>query len=127
MRKARRPQDFVPVVESCDVISETTSVISAIVHFKPGVAHARSIKETCKLSLPCRLDYDMEDGSVAANVISSGTNGNGDDLFLTFFFSWEHPELEDGSEEAKRVEESHGRVRTDIPARNSIRTNPVAR
>ncbi len=93
-RKARRPQDFVPVVESCEILSETAPdageggrVIRAVVVFKPdsGVAHALRISETCTLRPPCRLDYDMDDGSTAVNIVSSSADG---ELFLTFVFAW---------------------------------------
>ena len=109
-RKARRPQDFVTVVDTCEILSEIGNAITAIVTFKPGVAHARSIKEVCTLRAPCRLDYEIEDGSTAVNVISVGPSRQEEDLLLTFVFGWEHPELVKGSEAAKRVEENHWKV-----------------
>lgn len=107
MRKARRPGDFVPVVEGCEIHSETEDSIVCTVTFKEGVAHARSIKEACKLRPPCRLEYVMEGGSTAVNIISTGTAGKEDDLFLTFLFEWDHPELEEGSGAAEEAEENH--------------------
>src|SRR3569833_3613385 len=76
-RKARQPQDFVPVVDTCEILSETEYAISCVVVFKPdsGVAHALRIAETCTLHAPCRLAYEIEDGSSAVNVISSGPEG----------------------------------------------------
>src|SRR5204863_2241400 len=109
-RKARRPQDFVAVIDTCEILFETDDAITCTVTFKPGVAHARSIKEVCRLRAPCRLDYEIEDGSMGVNIISAGPSRQGDDLFLTFVFGWKHPELVEGSEEAKQVEENHWKV-----------------
>lgn len=114
-RKARRPQDFVAVVDTCEILFETGDSITCTVTFKPGVAHARKIKEVCTLRAPCRLDYEIEDGSTAVNVISDGPSRQEDDLFLTFAFGWKHPELLEGSDETKRVEENHWKVGLKFP------------
>lgn len=55
VRKARQPQDFVPVVSSCTILSETPQSISAEVYFHPGVGHARVIRETCTFHPPCKV------------------------------------------------------------------------
>ena len=108
-RKARRPQDFVPVVDTCEISSEIDGVISCVVIFKAdsGVAHAKRIKETCTLRPPCRLDYQIEDGSSAVNVISSGPKG---ELFLTFVFAWVHEGLMEGTDEFREVEQNYNMV-----------------
>ncbi|PKS04987.1 hypothetical protein jhhlp_008353 [Lomentospora prolificans] len=110
VRKARRPQDFVPVVSSCEIITETDTKIEAVVNFKPGVAHATRIREVCTLQAPCRLDYAMEDGSMSVNIVSMGPGRRTEDLVLTFYFSWEHPGVEEGSTEAKEIFENHLKV-----------------
>lgn len=107
LRKARRPQDFVPVVRSCTILAETPTRISAEVSFHPGVGHASVIRETCTLYPPCRLDYDMEGGSTAVNIVSEMP---GDGLMLTFVFGWAHPDVEEGSEHARQLEETHREV-----------------
>ncbi|CAI4215526.1 unnamed protein product [Parascedosporium putredinis] len=107
MHKARRPQDFVPVVSGCEILSEAETSIEAIVYFEPGVAHATTIRETCTLRAPSRLDYDMEDGSTATNIISLGSSGNPEDLILTFCFGWEHAGVEEGSQEAQDILSNH--------------------
>ncbi len=108
-RKARRPQDFVPVVDTCEIHAEVDNVISCTVVFKSdaSVAHAMRITETCTLSAPCRLDYKIEDGSSAVNVISSGAGG---ELFLTFAFAWRHEGLVAGSDEARALEQKYREV-----------------
>jgi hypothetical protein len=108
-RKARRPQDFVPVVDTCEILSEVDGIISCIVVFKrdSGVAHAKRIKETCTLKAPCRLDYEIEDGSSAVNIISFGPGG---ELLLTFGFAWLHEGLEEGSDEMQDIKRNHQEV-----------------
>lgn len=107
LRKARQPQEFVPVVSGCTVFSETPTSISAEVSFHPGVGHAGVIKETCTLHPPCRLDYDMEGGSTAVNVVSETSGG---ELMLTFVFGWVHPGVGEGSDEVSELEENHREV-----------------
>ncbi|SPO05126.1 uncharacterized protein DNG_07811 [Cephalotrichum gorgonifer] len=104
VRKARRPQDFVPVVKGCAVTSETPTQIAAEVYFHPGVEHALAIKEVCTLRAPSRLDYAMEGGSTAVNIVSRTPAG---DLMLTFVFEWAHPDVAEGSEKAAEVEQGH--------------------
>lgn len=43
-------------------------------------------------------------GSKIANYVSQGPSGEATDLFMTFAFEWRHPEVEGGSDEAKRLE-----------------------
>ncbi|KAE8453869.1 hypothetical protein EG329_007645 [Mollisiaceae sp. DMI_Dod_QoI] len=107
--KARLPQDFVPVVSSCEIHSEVDNVITATVFFKSDseVAHPRTIRETCTLSKPWRLDYLMEDGSRAMNVVSLGDGVGEGELFLSFVFRWVHKDVVPGSEEEGRLEERH--------------------
>lgn len=107
LRKARRPQDFVPVVSGCTILSETPTSISAEVSFHPGVGHASVIKVTCTVHPPCRLNYDMEGGSTAVNIVSEMPGG---ELMLTFVFEWAHPGVAEGSEHARQLAETHKRV-----------------
>lgn len=107
VRKAHRPQDFIPVVSSFTILSETPTRVAGEVSFHPGVGHARVIRQVCTLHAPCRIDYDIEGGSSAVNTISEMPGG---DLVLTFVFRWAHPGVEDGSYEEKRLREGHVEV-----------------
>lgn len=132
-RKARHPEEFVPVVARCEILHNTAvsaagtgtgadeEEIECIVHFRPGVPHAAQIHETCTLHAPCRLDYAMEDGSTAVNVIGVGPSllaegegvkkGDGqEELYLTFAFCWEHVGLERGGEEEKVLRDRYEKV-----------------
>ena len=44
-RKIRFAQEFVPVIEGCDVLEEKDGVVTREVHFKPGVAPKLKAKE----------------------------------------------------------------------------------
>lgn len=105
-RKARRPEDFIPVVSTSTILSETPTRVTSEVSFHPGVGHARVIRETCTLRAPCRIDYEIEGGSTAVNVVSEMEG----ELVLTFVFGWVHPAVEDGGEEEKRLREGHVEV-----------------
>lgn len=41
------------------------------------------------------------------NIISASASGAPEELFLTFVFHWPHPDVEEGSEEAKKLEEKY--------------------
>lgn len=103
-RKARRPQDFIPVVSSFTILSETPTRVSGEVSFHPGVGHARVIREVCTLHAPCRIDYELEGGSTAVNAVSEMPGG---ELVLTFVFGWVHEGVEEGSDEERRLREGH--------------------
>ncbi len=112
-RKARLPQEFVPVVDVCDIHWDTEDAVACTVKFKDGdaVAHERVIHEICRLRPPYRLDYEIMDGSKATNIISTGPGLNGEnELFLTFVFSWVHPDLTIGDDRIKQIELQHKEV-----------------
>ena len=110
VRKAHRPQDFIPVVSSCTILTETPTRISSEVSFHPGVGHARVIREVCTLHAPCRIDYELEGGSTAVNTVSEMPGG---ELVLTFVFGWVHPEIREGSEDEKRLRAGH--IEVELP------------
>jgi hypothetical protein len=106
-RKVRRAQEFVPVITSCEVLSEdkvdTGSRVVRQVNFQPGVGPKPSdvpVKETCLLFAPSRVDFRQEDGAVISNVISKGPDG---ELLMTYIFEVRRPDVPDT--EADKVAE----------------------
>ncbi|KAH9906302.1 DUF1857-domain-containing protein [Xylariomycetidae sp. FL2044] len=119
-RKVRRAQEFVPVILSCEVLSTETLPSSADggggneqvvreVQFAAGDGRpsGRPIRETCVHYAPCRVVFLQEDGSSIVNVVSRGPEG---ELYMTYVFEWRRPEVEEGSEEAKALEESNWKM-----------------
>jgi hypothetical protein len=147
-RKARHPEEFVPVVAGCEILRDTAlsspgtdsshppssnspathdEEVECIVRFRPGVPHAMQIRNKCTLRAPCRLDYTMEDGSTAVNLIGVGpsllplvhADAEGDrekagdeeeELYLTFAFCWEHVGLVRGGEEERVLRDRYEKV-----------------
>ncbi|KAI1807075.1 DUF1857-domain-containing protein [Daldinia bambusicola] len=112
-RKVRRAQDFVPIIEECNVLSEEPSqetgnlTIIREVRFAAGkepnsASKGGLVKETCIHYPPCRVDFGQPDGSNISNIVSEGPDG---ELFMTYAFEWRYPGVEKGSEEAKKLEE----------------------
>ncbi|KAI1475692.1 hypothetical protein K445DRAFT_53523 [Daldinia sp. EC12] len=112
-RKVRRAQDFVPIIEECNVLSEETSqetgnlTVVREVRFVAGQepnngSGGSLVKETCIHYPPCRVDFEQPDGSNISNIVSEGPDG---ELLMTYAFEWEHPGVKEGSEEAKKLEE----------------------
>ncbi|KAI0169168.1 DUF1857-domain-containing protein [Hypoxylon sp. FL1284] len=112
-RKTRRPQDFVPAIEGCRILSETAADANDDGHphvvrevrfragqFAPGAGAV--VRETCVHMASRRADFFQPDGSSVANVVSDGPAG---ELLLTFAFEWRYPDAEAGGDEAVALEE----------------------
>ncbi|GAB1316917.1 Bet v I/Major latex protein domain-containing protein [Madurella fahalii] len=111
-RKVRHAEEFVPLIEACEVVSEEKSetgeeVITRLVTFRQrpdaGPNAGKQVKEVCKLHAPCRVDFFQEDGSKIANYVTSGEGG---ELYMTYVFEWRHATVEAESEEARKLEET---------------------
>ncbi|KAF3057022.1 hypothetical protein GL218_06095 [Daldinia childiae] len=109
-RKVRRAQDFVPIIEECNVLSEEeTGNLTVIreVRFTAGQepdsgSGGRLVKEVCTHYPPCRVDFGQPDGSSISNIVSEGPDG---ELLMTYAFEWRYPGAKQGSDEAKKLEE----------------------
>lgn len=54
------------------------------------------------MSLLAKVDFrNLDTGSFINNTISQGKDET--DLYLTFYFEWQHPKMQEGSEEAKKT------------------------
>lgn len=123
-RKVRRAQDFVPIIEECAVLSEETDgrtgnlKVVREVRFKAGFEPAAAaggalVRETCVHFAPRRVDFEQPDGSTIANIVSDGPDG---ELLMTYAFEWRYPDVKEGSEEAKALEEKSWKVRLFVPS-----------
>ncbi|KAI0837164.1 DUF1857-domain-containing protein [Hypoxylon sp. FL0890] len=112
-RKVLHAEEFVPVIEECHVLSgeedKTTGnfKVTRQVRFKPGSepssgAGGTLVKEVVVHYPPCRVDFEQPDGSTIANIVSQNADG---ELEMTYAFEWKYPDVEEGSEEAKALEE----------------------
>ena len=105
-RKIRHGDEFVPVIESCDVISEYDDpksgnhIVEREAVFKPGTGPSGKVKEVCESFGQTRVDFHQMNGSLVMNLISRGPDG---ELFMTYSFDWLHPEVDEGDSE--KVEE----------------------
>ncbi|RYP16599.1 hypothetical protein DL765_005060 [Monosporascus sp. GIB2] len=111
-RKVRRAYEFVPVITSCEVLSEgktddgdKVKIVREVVFSpdgpRPGGA---AVKEVCVHYPPSRVDFQQEDGSTITNLVSKGPEG---ELLMTYSFEWRHPDVEEGSAKAAELEETH--------------------
>jgi hypothetical protein len=98
-RKIRFAQEFVPVIESCDVLEEKDGVVTREVVFKKGMGPKDRAKEVVRGFWPSWVDFEQEDGSHIKNIISDGDDG---DLFMTYAFEFRLPGVEEGSEQAEK-------------------------
>lgn len=113
-RKVRRAQDFVPIIVSCEVLSEEQTAkgfsVTREVRFKGA---ASSVKEVCNHYAPSRVDFEQDNGSFISNIVSKGPDG---ELLMTYAFEWRHPNVAEGSDEAEKLEAEHWKVKLpDMP------------
>ncbi|KAH7085100.1 hypothetical protein BKA63DRAFT_559750 [Paraphoma chrysanthemicola] len=98
--KIRFAQDFVPIIESCTVLSDENGVVVRDVKFKDGAGPISRAKETVRSFWPSWVDFVQEDGSVIKNIVSDGPGGGVEDLQMTYAFEFNLPKIEEGSAEA---------------------------
>lgn len=61
-RKVRFAQEFVPVIESCEVLRDEGNEIEREVLFKPAAEQAKEgekVKEICKMFEPCKVSLSL--------------------------------------------------------------------
>ncbi|KAH7009872.1 hypothetical protein EDB80DRAFT_892003 [Ilyonectria destructans] len=122
-RKVRRAYEFVSVITACEVISEEGPEdgykVVRQATFAPGIRKGGDTAvETCLHYPPNRVDFHQEDGSNVANIVSKGPDG---ELLMTYSFGWRHPDIAEGSEEAKKIEENYWKM-SKIAVEGSINT-----
>ncbi|OTB04389.1 hypothetical protein M426DRAFT_320760 [Hypoxylon sp. CI-4A] len=112
-RKVRLPQEFVPIIKACTILSEETLPetgnlrVVREAQFLPGSQPAcadgeNRVREVCTYLPPCKIEFAQPDGSSVENVVSTGPDG---ELLMTYVFEWRFPGVDEGSAEAKRLEE----------------------
>ena len=100
-RKIRFAQEFVPIIESCTVLSDKDGVVDRVVKFKEGMAPKGEARETVRGNGNSWVDFVQEDGTTVRNIISESGEGGDANLYMTYVFEFDFPHLEDGSEGAK--------------------------
>jgi hypothetical protein len=130
-RKIRFAQEFVPVIESCEVLEEKDGVVTREVVFKKGMGPKDRAKEVVRGFWPSWVDFEQEDGSHIKNIISDGADGG---LYMTYAFEFRLPGVQEGSEQAeKEVQRLKGvsaysfpvshRLRKESHSRGRVQTN----
>ncbi|KAI1841572.1 hypothetical protein JX265_004698 [Neoarthrinium moseri] len=123
-RKVRRAQEFVPVIKSCDVVSEKQTAKGLVVvrdvqfTFAGPKGDVTPIREVCTHFAPCRIDFEQENGSFVSNIVSKGPDG---ELLMTYSFVWIDESLQEGSPEVEKVENEHWQ-RAKMAVEGSINT-----
>lgn len=112
----RFAQEFVPVIESCTVLDESSEgVVTRDVVFKKGMGPKDRAREVVTGYWPCWVDFEQEDGSHVRNIVSDGASGDADDLHMTYLFEFRLPEVKEGSAEAeKELQKLKGMAKTAV-------------
>lgn len=115
--KIRAGQDFVGAILSTDVISEEKTSKTELpvtvreVVFKEG---NKRMRERCIAFEPTKVEFHQPDGSKVTNVVSEGAGG-ASDMYMTYVFEWQHPEIEGNQEQLATVyEKEHAMAKTAV-------------
>lgn len=54
-----------------------------------------------------QVDFYEPTGAVITNMLSDGPNMTDEDLHMTYFFEWLHPDVEAGSEQEAMLTKQH--------------------
>ncbi|RMD43914.1 hypothetical protein DV735_g1179, partial [Chaetothyriales sp. CBS 134920] len=111
-RKIRAAEEFVGgAITSTDVIKEYRDEKTGLPVTVREVVFANAemgrVTETCIAFYPMKVEFHQNNGSKVQNIISQGAGGS-KDLYMTYTFEWQHPELEGKGEatlQEKKVQE----------------------
>ncbi|KAK3168864.1 hypothetical protein OEA41_005312 [Lepraria neglecta] len=101
--KCRKPELFVAPMSSSAVIEETPTFMKRSVTFKEGMGPpGGEVIEELQIRAPWKVDfYNLNSGAFINNTVSQGKDET--DLYLTFYFEWPYPDMQEGSKEAKEM------------------------
>ncbi|KAF6217767.1 hypothetical protein HO133_006594 [Letharia lupina] len=101
--KCRKPELFVAPISACEVLEETDKFMKRTVTFREGMGPpGGKVVEDMDIRAPWKVDFrNLDTGAFINNTISQGKDET--DLYLTFYFEWPYPKIEEGSEEAKKT------------------------
>ena len=116
-RKVRAAHEFVPLITSCSVLSESGATTTREVVFK--TQPEKPVREECVHYAPSRVDFRQEDGSTISNVVSRDADGA---LMMTYVFEWRHPDVSETEQggEVERLRESHWKVSKQARSRRGL-------
>ncbi|KAF2677240.1 DUF1857-domain-containing protein [Lentithecium fluviatile CBS 122367] len=101
-RKIRFAQEFVPVIESCEVLKDDSGVVERLVKFKKGMGPKDEAREVVRGWEDCWVDFQQDDGTHIRNIVSDGPSGDESDLHMTYMFEFRFPHIEANSAEAEK-------------------------
>ncbi|EMD00773.1 hypothetical protein BAUCODRAFT_118509 [Baudoinia panamericana UAMH 10762] len=104
-QKVRHPSGFVPIITGTDIIEDKGDEVTRIAHFQPPGKPAHSLREVCKSYYPTKIDFWADSGALVTNLVSDGPGLTEHDYQLTYIFEWRHPDVEQGSDEHKKIAE----------------------
>ncbi|KAI0094382.1 hypothetical protein BDY19DRAFT_988233 [Irpex rosettiformis] len=114
VHKARDPIKYVPGMATCEVLEENADGLTRQISLKPGSGPPGKVTEKVVFKKEVRADFEMVDlGNTISNIISDGEGES--DLYLTFTFNLNFPDIQEGTQEAtERAERMQGTAETAV-------------
>ncbi|GAD94272.1 conserved hypothetical protein [Paecilomyces variotii No. 5] len=106
--KARHPEEFVAAIETSRIVREDANGLTRAVLFKGDLGKGGEVEEVIEYEGKMNINFSVpKTGQLVQNIISSSSTGTPEELFLTFTFRWPHPDVAEGSEETKKLEDKY--------------------
>lgn len=101
IEKCRCPQNFLSAIANCEILDESETGMKRIITFRDGLGPpGGKVTEILTFHGHTTIDVLMiETGTFITNTISAGLTA--DDIYLTFTFDAEFPDIEEGTQEAE--------------------------
>jgi len=112
--KVRKPELFLPVIDTCKVLEDDGESVLREVQFKKGqgpfdvpvqerITHIKPLSNTTGSGVETFSTVGTT--SRVLNIVSTG--GSESELYMTFTFEWEHKEIQAGSTEALEKQKNY--------------------
>lgn len=108
--KVRHADEFVAPITSCIVNKEEGNIVHRLVVFE-GI---KEMTEVCTELAPHKIEFCLADGTEIVNILAHGPTQADDDLYLTYSFKWQFPDIKAGSKEEKDVRADQQKVCTAV-------------
>ncbi|KAF7793580.1 hypothetical protein EIP86_004694 [Pleurotus ostreatoroseus] len=97
--RARDPVKYIPAITSCKIVKEDEAGLTRVITCKPGTGPPGEVTEVVTYTKNVKVDFLMPKSGIAvSSIISIGEDET--DLYLTFTFTWNFPNIVEGTEEA---------------------------
>ncbi|PKY07908.1 DUF1857-domain-containing protein [Aspergillus campestris IBT 28561] len=96
-RKIRHADEFVPAMKKCVVVKDSNDIVLRECLLETPSGETKTMTEEVTSHGEQFIIFRQLDGSVTTNLVSNGEDLGDRGLQLTYFFEWDHPDIQEGT------------------------------